>query len=681
MDSKAHRRLRQTLTYYSASPSEGHPSDKEHILLLPPPSLSTSTPSWADPLGATFEEARRLLRRGTAVRLVGHGATSAESWPAWARDARGLIVTELGAYRTDSPIKATRSLADDLREWLDEMFAGVLPQDLGGRAFFGSAAARLLQPVFDGITYSDGLAEAHPGATFHCLDPEWLGLPILRAAVESRGGRVFPRPQPKPRLWAARVYAEWVYRLVRAILGQLRHYLRAAPSRARLRQLRGTQRSPELWVALVPDWKRINAHVIDNVALPALAAGRNVGVLLCTTLARGERSDAALLNSTGTKLWPGLGDLLPEVGGLSVEQIVGPEKLTQLAALLATSVRHSWRAARIIARSPTISRGIFRADISRHLAQLSALITTDVLQSIAAAGAVTRLTSRHSLAEVPVVFSSVGLVETQTADLLLQAAGAATVDFVHGSGGENWYGATENSASLRAVWTKADVEIARQLGRPAVIASLKTPLLATRRLVAPRRLLLLSNYVHVDWQRAGFPFEPFQLLLLDALAAVKSAAGEQLSYRWRPHPNDDADAVARALSRAPFLETRRTSTLEEDLEWADVVVSSPSSTTYQALSAGVPVFVHCPPGLRPLPDIKAICETRKFFYPSELEQRLGQCIAQLEAGSFDALAPERRALKRLFPVTPQPLFHCLMADQRRRLWSSEVPDGTRPLVP
>ena len=61
-------------------------------------------------------------------------------------------------------------------------------------------------------------------------------------------------------------------------------------------------------------------------------------------------------------------------------------------------------------------------------------------------------------------------------------------------------------------------------------------------------------------------------------------------FRWRPHPADSPDEVAKARRLHPAMELSVGVVLERDLEWADAVITVHSSAMFEALFADVPVF-------------------------------------------------------------------------------------------
>src|SRR5689334_12257087 len=74
---------------------------------------------FAGDLTAGFRRAGALT--GQRVRLVGHGVTCKAEWEPYANHP-GLILTELGAYRTHSFTEPTAPLRRAVREWADKVF-------------------------------------------------------------------------------------------------------------------------------------------------------------------------------------------------------------------------------------------------------------------------------------------------------------------------------------------------------------------------------------------------------------------------------------------------------------------------------------------------------------------------------------------------------------------------------
>jgi hypothetical protein len=633
---------------YSVTPADLAPAVEDVVVLVPPPSVGRAKGDEVRPLERAWEIVREMVRQGRKVRLIAHGATVRSCWPEWVTSAAGLTLSELGAYRSSDFVAATRPLAKAISRWLDDTFEEVAPGLDSGRIFFGSAASRFLQPLFDAVPYIEGLRAATVGRELICVDQGWLGASALGLKDDRR-----LRPG-----WGAHVYLAIVWALARAALGQIRNYSRCAPSRARLRALRSPGlRRPTLWLALVPDWVRINRHVIERVALPAMAAGHKVGLLLCTTLLPGERRDGSMGRRSASDLWPGVTPLHSFFDRIPVEQVASPPRGVALArVIIAGAVKSLGVARRLRIAGRYVNFAGIRVDLLDHLGELARLATTDLLQALAANEAFRVTRSRYDFAGADVVFASLSLTEACTSDVLLQGAGARTIDFKHGSGGESWFGQTETTAAVAAVWTATDAWTCRSLGQEAVLL----PPLRAASTGEPRReaerILVVSNYVHEGWAASAFPLEPFQLELIDAVSELDHTRTGKFRFRWRPHPDDHEPAIKRALARAPHLELSRGTTLQSDLDWADIVISSPSSTVAEVLAANRPLFLHVPPAFEILPEVDAIDPVRRFFYARDLPSRVLPLITAMQVDLHASLAPEGRARERLFQGPSEDLF-------------------------
>jgi hypothetical protein len=303
------------------------------------------------------------------------------------------------------------------------------------------------------------------------------------------------------------------------------------------------------------------------------------------------------------------------------------------------------RVANRLARAgPILKFSDAEVDLRPWVAQLAALATTDVLQAVAAAHAHRAARQRHRFAGNVVVFSSVGLVETATVDLLLQMEQAVTVDFKHGSGGESWFGQTETSSTYCAVWTDTDATPVLACGQHPIVTPLSLGKPERRRRAILGNILIISNYVHEDWRGQGFPLRPFQEELLRIVPIVETRFPARFTFRWRPHPDDAAELVAATFGRQVQTQLSERS-LDADIEWADVIVVSPSSTLVHALCSGAAVFVQTPPSARLLPQIQAVNDFRKFFYAEEFAAQFEQLVAEIDAGSPYTQKPEAEALE------------------------------------
>jgi hypothetical protein len=188
--------------------------------------------------------------------------------------------------------------------------------------------------------------------------------------------------------------------------------------------------------------------------------------------------------------------------------------------------------------------------------------------------------------------------------------------------------------------------------------------------------LLASNYTHEDTRGANLPLEPFQREMLRTVALLRKNVAVPLEFRWRPHPSDDRDAIERARSTVDGLELSPNRDAEQDLEWADIVITSVSSMIPQILMLGLPLFVHVPPALEELQDVQAISPERRFFYAEDLVQEFKQLVELIETGAVPPLAPEKQAAARFLA----PGVDALEA-LRSRLSGHEIQVATGTVAP
>ncbi len=622
---------------YSIAPG-GRQVEPEIVVVVPPR---------ADPLRG-FERARALLERGP-VRLIAHGATLEHTWPDWVRTVNDLVLTELGAYIWRSPAEETRELRQQVKLWLEETFAGILDGLPAADALYGAAAVRFLQPVFDAAPLASGIAERHPHALIVVIDPAWAGIPALKAALERTGGRVEAelRSTSTQARWALDLGAKMGAALTGALLKQGRDFVRSLPM---LKALRAAPidpgRSPDLWVGVIGDWERANRHLISSLVLPELERGTKLGFLLVGGLKPGRRREANMRTNEGDALFTGLERVRSYLSLCPIDQVIQAHTARELFRTMRRTACEVVRVAiRLIRNGPRIDRGALQVDLSVHTWSLAKLATLDVSRALAAAAATRRAIDRWQLGGQTVVLAASTLAEAATADVVLRNNGVVTCDYYHGAGMEGWIGAQESRSQYRCLFTHADAETVRAVGQKAIVGGMpKKPLLPPRAARARRRLLLLTNYCHRDYEVDGrFPFECFQNELL-RLVDLLAAEGIELDVRWRPHPADNEDAVRRALARMRTVERSPNQALDDDLAWSDLVISAMSTTVLESLFAGVPVFVHVPPEAADGPNARFLDPTRVFFYSREAAPR----IAQLLRSGVTDLSPEHRARQRYF---------------------------------
>jgi hypothetical protein len=167
-------------------------------------------------------------------------------------------------------------------------------------------------------------------------------------------------------------------------------------------------------------------------------------------------------------------------------------------------------------------------------------------------------------------------------------------------------------------------------------------------------VLLLSNYG--TWvgsaQRQRLPRVGYQEHLL---ANVKAVLGTDPSavLRWRPHPGDDLRHVALSLARfGPRLSLSSGGTLEDDLDWADLIISSLSSTVVEALAWDKPLLLHAAPIHEADVLMRLFSATRRFRTDAELASAVRSARADL-TGTGPA-APERALREEFFGPSGEP---------------------------
>src|SRR5438132_8625486 len=219
-------------------------------------------------LALGFQRARPLLQQRRVVRIVGNGVTFSENWPSWVTTEPNLLLTELGAYQPKDLAAEFLPLRADIERWLDITFSDVLDGFCGSQIFFGNAVIRLIQPIIEAFPALLKLARWSGPVRYHCADKQWRGLELLRYVVKPNGGSLEARTAAKSPFWPLLVLVTGLAAFTGLFLDQLRAYLRDAPSTSELRRLRscalGTP-PPRVWVLLVPDWIRLNRHVLEEV--------------------------------------------------------------------------------------------------------------------------------------------------------------------------------------------------------------------------------------------------------------------------------------------------------------------------------------------------------------------------------------------------------------------------------
>jgi hypothetical protein len=126
-----------------------------------------------------------------------------------------------------------------------------------------------------------------------------------------------------------------------------------------------------------------------------------------------------------------------------------------------------------------------------------------------------------------------------------------------------------------------------------------------------------------------------------------------LDFRWRPHPAELPDLIDEAYADLQDVELSQGRALEDDLAWADLIVSAHSSAAAQAMFVGLPVFVHLQPDMVASPFTAYVSEARGFQSAEEAVTRIVPCLRALASGDPDVLTPEQRA-QRVLAGGPRP---------------------------
>jgi hypothetical protein len=606
-----------------------------------------------------FEYARTLLQHGRSVRIVGSGVTLHQNWPKWVTTEPNMLLTELA----DRPIEGLLEflpMRAGIEEWLDTIFADVIRGFRGSQIFYGEAAIRLFMPILEPFTTLANLAKRTGAARYHCVDERWIGLEMLQNLAEQNNGILVTVARHKSVFWPILLFVTGLVAFAGTALDQLRIYVKEAPARAELRRRRSHSCDtivPHLWVMLVPDWIRINLHVLESVVKPALQRGEQLGVLLSGSLQSGARMDSNLRAHIGSELWPGLGLLQDRSDEYKVDQVISPESTQEFLRVCTKALRQSVRVLnRLACRSSRIRSGALHFDLAKHKWQLAKLVTKDVWTAIAVERASRAAIQRHSFADTNVVLVGASVSSLAVADLILQKASATTVDFAHGSP-VTWLSDTPSVSTFKCVWTRADAIPAETFGQSALVAGLPRTVAKNFRHPGYKatNILIASNYATVDSLIGScLPFLPYQEELLAVVPLIREIWAQRFQFRWRPHPTDMQWAVSATLKQYPNVDLSHGCSLGEDAAWADIIITSSSSVVPQFLLAGVPVFLHVRHSLLHASEVAYFASERKFFLASDLQEPFTQCIAALDSCDPLALDAEKRTRVAFFGSTGEP---------------------------
>lgn len=611
-----------------------------------------------------FVRARELLETRGAVRLIGHGVTLRSTWPNWADGKKGLVLSELGAYRAGNAVDETADLRAQYRKWVRDVFEPAAPAGAAAEVYYAPVVLRLFHAVFEAQVFMGTIGALHHAARVHLIGEERRAFDSLQGRVGRRAPIDVARDLALPPV----LVAAWLAACAATLVECVRMRVEARRSfEALARPSKAPTAGPSLWVGLVPDWYRINKHLIDAGAIPELQVSGRLGVLLLGTLRPGMRDEANLkVTRDRDELWAGLNGFRAELSRCEVAQAVQPRSSLAYARAVGASLRSSAGVMRRMLRHPEPLRGLFRGGGMRSVARRAAAASTiDVARSVLAERGAREFVDTHQLGGRVVVFAAANAAGYTSVEAVVRSAGAITVEHTHGSGGSAWYGGNESAAAVQCVWTRPEEQMLAHTRRVIAAGMPRVLRLRERTPVVPRRVLLLSNYVHRDRPYRALPHEPFQYELLRVALLLRNRFGSDLSFRWRPHPADERDPVERAHRESAFVALSLDRPLADDLNECDVLVSGQSTALIEAVLGDVPFFVHVIPELEA--ELDWVPPERRFFRAEEAVGMFSDWVEALRRGDPRASEPSARARRALFGPegTPRSLHEGLATLSRQ----------------
>ncbi len=565
------------------------------------------------------------------------------------------MLTELDAYLPSDKRPFQRVLEAGLGRWLETVFGDAVPGVDGRDAFWASAVTRLgLQDVFDAWCYASGLALAHGSSDFGITEPSWVGAPMLAGLLSAEGGRLDNAAAPATKLLdRLAVIALGSAGALASLLARAREFAQEAPSRRLLGSLEAGQK-PSVWLGVNGSWEYSSRHVLGPLGAYAKKTGRKVGILLQSSLRPGDLGNAHRSGTSSNAVLPVLSSEVLNGPVAQVAQVVSHSSWPQLLA----AVPGTWAAmmrcsARVATHSAEIDFGPFRLPLTGAPLALVRATTLDVLRAREAAAATRRFLAGTDLSGARVALSQASLVADAVPDLLMQAAGATTFDVVHGALAEplDMVSTARTSSSVKVLWTRSEAHYLSGHIRPTCVGAAPSRNWASRHRAPthqPLRILVLSNYGTLvgGGHRRRLPRLGYQEHLLNDLQTFVRAEERQFDLRWRPHPGDDPEQVRLACGRfGPQLALSTATSLDEDLEWADLFITSLSSTVVEALAWEKPLLLHDVP-IHEAEVLMSLFDTqRRFRNADELAAAFANAARQL-----DTVAPlrEEHLLRRQF---------------------------------
>lgn len=613
----------------------------EIIIVMPSGDLSTA-----------FDIAGKLLSKKKSVRLIGHGVTLKNTHPTWVSKAENFWLTELGAYQTRKIIETRSILRKDIESWLRVTFGEIITGCDTGKLFYGTVFNRFLGNVemIGGILTFYEIVEFYGSKNYYCLQNQWENLSVYKIIVEKFRGNL-KNAEDSYSSKKIKLLITGFATMGAVLLRQTLFYIQERASRLELKRLSDKSKAKpktKNWVVSVADWDRMNLLVNKMVSLPLLERGERLGILLAGKLTPGKRVESNLKARTKAELWSGLGKLKNYLARCPVEQVVSATSIPELLTLYWRFIKKSSTA---IFRAATVSEDqkTFNFDFTAKLFVLVKLLTQDIFDALAAEQATHKVIARYDFQDAEVIFPASGVMPFSAVDMVLQQAGAKTVDFIHGTS-ISWIGMIPSPSTKRLSLLRQNNEIVAS-PRQEIINTETQPIALKRseNRIKARNLLIVSNYCHRDVTgKMAHPYLPFQDELLNIVTVIRELFPTRFNFRWRPHPADLEPGIMYTLERFENVELSRGKSLEEDLEWADITFSSYSTVLYEALSFEMPVFLHALPANTDLPSILCFDPARRFYRATEIRQSFVECIKKLDENDPQALNFEKQIRQAWF---------------------------------
>jgi hypothetical protein len=436
--------------------------------------------------------------------------------------------------------------------------------------------------------------------------------------------------------------------LARELARGLLDHRRLRALKQRLAAIPTSGEAPVLWIAISGRWRPTARHVVENVALRCEAANLPYGLVFVHDIggprdtADGVYDELAWFDGTLGRLHPARIAQANLPNGLI-------DEVRTLAHLLCTAAPALVRCAR---HAGTFRVGGAIASLPDDFPALVRTATLALRRTLEA-----ELGTQQFLEEIPrpnlVVFGCPIFGEVQIFDRLVQATGAITVDYAHGTACETDTATHWRSAStLHASWTRVEAERFTLEGvhqecrggyMPALAAN------ATHAVEGVPIVLALTSYLH--------PFYNGDMRILGrkharrfaaAITELARALEGEARVVLRPHPAEDRAEWQALLGEAP-VDLSREIVLSADLARARVVVSIKTSAVIEALAAGLPVLLHRGFAVEPTSFFGYFPEERWFSSGGELTDKTRTLLEQ------GAGAPERRVLEACFGSDHRPV--------------------------